>query len=459
MSPRCHSSATAARAAARPEACPSDAVTSAGDMERQHERRLAVARFRLECWTRTMSGRRRRLSLLGSAALLAACRSGPAAQRAQESGTAQYDGAPVVSRTLHGPDLRLVDSIILQEADTAFLGRLPHTFTVDDAGSIYIADRAADRLMRFRRDGALDAVIGKHGNGPGEFNRIVGVTMPLDSILVERLEGTRLVVLDSRTGVELRRLQSAGRINSWARAGPDLVLGFLAPGTKRAVAVIPIESLLSGGDELIPDQVGLPDLYRQYQHLLTMASVEVAAWTDTVLVGFGPANLVVRHAISGGTDDTIRVPVRARRGMPGTGIATFNDPAINPYDAVSTLSMLMSVWRMSQGRVLLWHQDESADDPSTPRPRFLGTAFLTVLSPGLDQACVDGELTAPGTGLPRLTLHADTLYSLDQVIDQPGLDSVRTVIRRYVIDDQPCDWLPLKVVKGGAGGATTGPGE
>lgn len=359
--------------------------------------------------------------------------------------TGQYDGAAVIPRSAPGPTLTLVDSVILVEADTAFLGRLPHAPTVDRTGAIYVADRSSDRLLRFSRNGALEAVLGRHGNGPGEFNRIRGLTVPLDTVILQGLEGGTVVAIDARNGQELNRFQTIGRLNSWSRNGPTLVLGLLAPGRDAAVARVVTDSLLLVPGEVAPTLVTPPRVFREYPQLAAVATVHVESWRDSLVVGFGPTNLLIRTAFGSvevARFDTIRVPVRLRRGAPASHLDRFRDPNITSHDAVSSISMLMGIWRLRSGHLLAWYQDGVMEDPKNPRSQLLATAFLTVLSPGLDRACADAELRAAGTGLPRLTLHGDTLYSLDQLIDQEGggAGTVRTVVRRYVVDTDGCKW-------------------
>lgn len=362
-----------------------------------------------------------------------------------DSAVTQYDGAPIVLSTDRGPSVRLVDSILLRETDTAFVGRLSHAFSVDDKKRFLIADRASDKLLRFSPDGKLEAVIGRHGGGPGEFNRIRAGTIFLDdTLLVQPLEGTSLIVIDARTGKEVNRLRTIGRMTSSAQMGPDVALGLLAYGMEGTVALLPRDSLVSSTTPISPTAVSVPIVYSTFQRLRSFAGVQVTGWVDTILVGFSATNILIRRDWHGERSDTILVPVRIRRGVPRFQILRFDDPTLSPHEALSAISMLLGVWHQSTGEIVLWYQDGTTEDPGNPRAPRLATAFLTVLTPDLKQACVDARLEAPGTGLTRLTLVSDTLYSIDQQTDIPNVvgDSVRTLIRRYVIDTSRCDWKP-----------------
>ncbi len=68
-----------------------------------------------------------------------------------------------------GPTLTPVDSILLPEGDTLYIGN-PYALVVDPYdGSFHISDIFSSRVLRFRRDGSLMLVYGRPGEGPGEF--------------------------------------------------------------------------------------------------------------------------------------------------------------------------------------------------------------------------------------------------------------------------------------------------
>ena len=92
----------------------------------------------------------------------------------------------------------------------------------------------------------------------------------------------------------------------------------------------------------------------------------------------------------------------------------------------------------------MWYYDGSLETPAPNKFHLTGIGWLRILSPDLTRACVDAEVSSPGTDRARLTLRGDTLYVLDQVIAAPALGSIRSVIRRYHLSSEGCDWLPLK---------------
>lgn len=360
-------------------------------------------------------------------------------------------GTAVIPRSARGPELRLADSLVLEESDTAYVGRIPYTFTVDREGAIFVPDQSSDRLLVFRRDGQLAAVYGRHGRGPGEFTRIKALTIPLDTIIIQGMEGGTVLVLARSDGRELTRLHHSGRLDSWTVGGEALALGINDAGAWQSIALLPHDGWLHDGLRVRPTFGGLPEDYRQYRELRMHAMVHLVGWADTLLVGYTGTNVLVRHLRTGTALDTIEAPTRLRRGVPRSVLPLFRNPSLDFHTAVSVLSDLFGIWRTTAGEVVLWYQDGTTEDAANPKADLQGTAYVTVLAPDLRSACVDGRIDAPGSGRPRLAFSNDTLYSLDQVLEGPelGRGRVRTVVRRYVVDTGNCEWYPTSVRAGG----------
>ncbi|MGE3600748.1 MAG: hypothetical protein AB7N70_34940 [Dehalococcoidia bacterium] len=74
-------------------------------------------------------------------------------------------------------------------------------------------------------------------------------------------------------------------------------------------------------------------------------------------------------------------------------------------------------------------------EPTNPR------YYLSVISAGLDTACVDGLIPFESDSpLPMPHAVGDTLLTLERRIDH---DRLRTILFRYQIDTQGCDWMPV----------------
>lgn len=384
---------------------------------------------------------RQAIALGGALALSGtACTGGP--------GTGVPLGGPgSIPQNARGPALRPVDSLVLAEADTAYLGRLPYTFTVDRDGEIFVADESSDQLLVFRRDGHLARIYGKHGQGPGEFTHIKALTIPLDSLVLQGMATGTVAVLARGDGRELNRFHHGGRLSSWVLGTRSLAFGIHDAGAWQSIALVPLDELLNQGLRVEATVGGLPEDFRRYPELRSFGMVHLVGWGDTLLVGHTGTNLLVRHLWSGAALDTIQAPTRLRRGVPRAVLPLFRNPGLDLHTTVSALSALAGMWRTASGEVLLWYQDGTTEDPAKPNAGLLGTAYITVLAPDLRSACVDGRLDAPGTGRPRLAFANDTLYSLDQVLEEAasGQARVRTVVTRYVVDTGQCQWYPTWV--------------
>lgn len=100
-----------------------------------------------------------------------------------------------------GPTLTPIDSILLPEADTLYIGN-PYTPVVDPFdGSFHIPDIFSERVLRFGRDGRLVLVYGRPGEGPGEFRGGPEVPIILDdsTVAVQIGRSRRVNVFDRNT--------------------------------------------------------------------------------------------------------------------------------------------------------------------------------------------------------------------------------------------------------------------
>jgi hypothetical protein len=66
-----------------------------------------------------------------------------------------------------------------------------------------------------------------------------------------------------------------------------------------------------------------PEAFRTYPKLDRFSSVPLVAWADTVLLGYGPANWLVRATLDGTPLDTLTVPAVRRRGVTPEGLELF----------------------------------------------------------------------------------------------------------------------------------------
>lgn len=345
-----------------------------------------------------------------------------------------------------GPTLALVDSVVLAESDTLYIGKPEVGLTVDDSGMIYVADEFWNRVVRFRRDGTVNRVFGHAGDGPGEFRSLTAATLVYDSLLLQPTSAKIKVFnrFDGRFLLE-RRVQPSVMDQS-ILAGDRLLIASYDFGTKRGLKSIPFGDFLDetrgpSTEGYASTLVKPPPEFATYPGLVNTAGTSVSAWGDTVMVGFMGVDYLVRYTPTGDPLDTIVIPTRLRRGAGPKGREVFAKGV--KYDFVAVVashSLMLRHWRLPDGSFLVWHEDNSA---TKRKGNFLlsGVAFISVLSKDGKEACVDARLPFPGSDWPRITMRGDTLYALDQT--SSGVDSTRaqTVVRRYLVETDKCAWL------------------
>ncbi len=375
-------------------------------------------------------------SFLWAAVIIVGCRADEPALRIDE-GDIQDDG---------GPALALIDSITLQESDSTYIGFPAIGFTVDDRGFIYVPDMFGKRLYRFNPDGRLDRTFGAPGRGPGEFGSMGPATIVHDSIV---LQGTsrQLVAFHRENGRYLFTRRTQGYVVHGFVRTDTAYLAYFDYGTRRGLLKLPAGELLAPDTGPVPqvlraNLLPVPREYDEFPELVTLSGSTVAAWADTIAVGFGGTQHLRLVTADGTVLEEVAIPVRHRRGIPDGAYDVYKPGPIDFRAQVEAVSNLREIWRLPGGRlgVLIldgWVEEIGGDEKS------FETAWIALVDLGTRKACVDTRLPFPGTDKPRVTMRGDTLYALDHT-EVPG-DSLtlRVVVRRYLVRDEGCEWLPL----------------
>jgi hypothetical protein len=346
--------------------------------------------------------------------------------------------------------LTLVDSLVLDENDTLYLGKPEMSFVVDDSGLIYVADEFWNRVVRFRPNGRIDRVFGRAGSGPGEFRSTTPATIVFDTLVIQGSSG-RLKVFNRNTGqFYFERPFARGVLMDGQRQGDHVVLALYDFASRRGVLSWPLDDLLHSNPEAgaAPPSANLVDLppeYLRYPGMQDFAATGVALWADSMMVGFAGLDYLVIYLSDGTPVDTIDIPVRIRRGVTPATLAIFSkgkSPSLQ--QEVGALAQFIRMWRLGNGETLLWYQQNRVVQSGT-QVKFLGDAYLTLLAANRRSACVDTRLPFPGSDWPRLAVHGDTLLAMDQIMT--GKDSLKatTVLRRYLVQDTKCKWIPIRL--------------
>ncbi len=343
-----------------------------------------------------------------------------------------------------GPTILPLEPILLDETDD-YLGN-PRNLVVDTVdGSFLVADFFENRIFRFARDGSLVQRYGRPGPGPAEFMRLGPAFILNDSVVVGVDSERRLFKMFSRENEDF--------LGSFPYEG-IVGLGVSVVGNVVVAPAMDVEDLHSvivwrPEQDLVESMLDLPLPYRQslagagaFAGIYGLGNV--AAWSDTVLMGMGGMNELYLATLSGETLDTLRPPRARRRGVPSGAQARIDrvgDESISYRDRIEMLSILHGLGRMPDGAIVLVHHDATVKG-EPPVVDFPATVYVSVLSSGRETACVDGPVSFANEMRAVHTVSRDTLYLLDRTLNEAE-DGLTTRIRRYEIDTSGCDWVPV----------------
>jgi hypothetical protein len=327
------------------------------------------------------------------------------------------------------------------------LGRPGSLFRATDDGRYLIPDQLSNRVHVYTPDGRLSATFGRAGSGPGEFHRIGYVTLLHDSVLLQTTLGREMHFFRLKDGSPLFVRRHRGYLTSAVIDGDLVFLGAFPLDSGGSVAVEPVSSFFGPesaerAPPLSATNVPVPEAYARYPGMDAFAAVFLAVTDTTVLVAFGGLNELHVYDRRFNALFTVDIPRRLRRGVTPDGLAKVVREARRPLgDVFDGISTTQGLWVMPDGRVVIWHGDLNPERRAGRVQQVAGVAYLTLVSADLERACVDARLEALGTGKARVTVHRDTVLSLDQVPDAAN-NRASTVVRKYVLDDHGCRWLP-----------------
>lgn len=340
-----------------------------------------------------------------------------------------------------GPAVVPVDSVLLPDSDTLYVGN-PHLISLDPHdGTIYIPDDASRTVYRFDRDGDLVRRYGRPGGGPGEL-RSTGLTFVLDdsTLVVEDFRGRRLNLFDRRTG-EYR--------HAWEGTFPAY-LGFPPPVERGDGLWFPVYDE-AGHRALMRWEPGsqehalkgaMPEEYHEARgtgyapgfHLGPLAAVG-----DTLVRGWLAYNDLHLYGGDGQVVDTLSLPVARRRGVPDDVIERYRTGEWREAN-----SELTGLHTLPQGGLAFVHHDVevlSRDGP--PPPETTARVWVGATSSDLTEACVDTEVPVSMDSAPMNSFRGDTLFVFDRRISDTPESPMESWIHLYRIDLEGCDWLGM----------------
>ena len=356
-------------------------------------------------------------------------------------GCGSESGEPVTADTA-GPTLTPVDSILLPEADTLYIGN-PYTLVVDPFdGSVYIPDIFSGRLLRFRRDGSLMLVYGRPGEGPGEFRGGPRTPIVLDdsTVAAQTTKSRRVNIFDRNTGETIRV------VNFPALGGitPPVVIGQEVWMTDFEVRRGTSLTRWHPSTDDFRSMGGLPEEY--------VASISSDNWSYATLFRIGSLAYGGGRFVQGwsGLDkmfvlnlrgevlDTADIPVARRKGVPVDLRERIDIERIPFRERLEGSSQLRQLFPRPGGGFVFTHHDQIALQME-PMPVLTANVWVGVLSPDLSKACVDALVPRDFEIRPMETFRGDTLFVLDRRIDDS--EKLQTWILMYLVSDAECDWL------------------
>ena len=335
-----------------------------------------------------------------------------------------------------GPLVSVIDSVVLQEPDSAVVGRFANV-THDHFGRTYLADLTGGRVVRFNRDGTFGGTIGRSGAGPGEL-QAAGQPGLLsnDSILaVPDPQAATVSLFEAGTGRFLRRNRmpflDAGR--SWTEAGDTVVFGLqFASG---------IVSRWHWVDSVARIVGAIPAGWNKAGRLpLQYGKVEAVPFPNGY-VALLPLDAGLRLLDRDGNPlGQVVLPRRVRRGNDEGLLAkqAAQEAGGRPFEYLG--SMAAGLYRLSSGHYAVLMLDvDAARDGSGAEPTG-ARYYLVVVDPDFRKACVDGLVPLVSDApLPFPGFVHDTLIALARQV-LPG-NTVRSVVYRYRVSLSQCRWL------------------
>ena len=341
-----------------------------------------------------------------------------------------------VTATTHGPSVTLVDSTRLVEPENLPLGGYTSFFARAGNGGVFVNDMQFRRLMHFDSVGSFVGVIGKPGDGPGEFNLPgpLGILPGDSTVMVIDVNRRWASLFDTRTGSYLRGFtvpfQDIGTnwtiqdgvaifalnvsrqlFGRWSMHGDSVKIFGALPGHLRGASGVTVaygrtEIVVTDSNviALLPTEPGL-DLFT----------------TDGRLVGW------------------VRLPAARRRGEPFDLIAQQKKMARGDRNKILG-SSVAGFHRLSSGMLVAVHLDMTLASSGPSSARYTDfKMFATLISTDLRQACVDALLPIETDVPPIPVFVGDTMFVLTRHVLENN--QVRSVVYGFVIGPNGCNWV------------------
>ncbi|MEO8031579.1 MAG: 6-bladed beta-propeller [Gemmatimonadota bacterium] len=310
-------------------------------------------------------------------------------------------------------------------------------------GSIYVSDLGNSRVVVFNAAGQIERLIGKKGNGPGEF-QAPGVNAMLsgDSLLAVVDAGSRRVSIFRTADATFLRAVTlpTGDVGiNWSRKADTATFALngstalfarwgwrgdtiqMYGSTPKRLLSDPFTVLQHGRSEAIPTSNGV-----------------------VALLPTDPGLNILDAA--GHATGFVLLPARRRRGEPNDLFkrAAELQAKGGPMGLAPIGSMVVGMHALGSGQlatVTLDVDQLAAASEGHPGAQLFGNfrLYVSLLSKDLSKSCVDALVPIQTDVAPNPFFTGDTLWVLTRRVT-PG-DSVQTIVQGFLIGDHGCQWI------------------
>jgi hypothetical protein len=329
--------------------------------------------------------------------------------------------------------LSMLDSVVLQENDSLYLGAPLHVTPGRD-GSLLVSDGLESQVLQFSRTGALIRRFGGAGRGPGELGDPVATALMGDSMLVVAEWGNqRISMFNVATGAFVRSIPHQG-LPLWMEARGETLWISNVNIPRRTIL-----SIWTAGDDSMRYLGRVPRPYEESPALMDFHPYATLARSgDTLLVGLTGHQPILLARPDGTLLSTVDLPAVRRRGVPEDIAQRFarNPRRISNEQVASMGSALVALHRLPSGEIAAVHLDVTLRDKL-----ITADGYVSVLSRDRTRACADTGIPLQKDGRPAVAFRGDTLI----VVEQRVVAATRAVThaRWYHVDTSACRWVPV----------------
>jgi hypothetical protein len=353
-----------------------------------------------------------------------------------------------------GPAVTVLDSVVLAQPDSleAFLPLRTQAITA--GGDLLLETGAA--VLHFDPAGGLRRVIGRPGNGPGEFVRISSIGLLSGDSLFAAVDArrARIIVFGVDDGTLRREVQLTTPFfpdQQWVVNADSVVM----PGKLRAQPFTTWETTTDS----VRHWGTAPPIFQESITAYSQGGEPSLAPHENGWLALFPADPSLYVLDREGTvTGSVALPAKRRLGVPADVAAQVT--AIAKTDSFRfAASLVLANRRLSSGQYLLIHLDtdtelnRSLNDPSSGGS---GVAYsnmrywVSLLSADLSRACVDALIPLDVENVLSPFFRDDTLYFVARRVDSAG--DLRSVLYSYRVTDGGCHWVPTGGVQAVAPG-------